>query len=706
MAISVHTQTRLTGATILLVSTDGADCLRFVAEMADAGLQAATASTPTDALALLEQRALGVLIVQLRLPNLDGMWLIDKAKELAPEVASVALVDLPLNGVPGHALLDPRVLTVVGKPWQRADMRDTVQKALANHHERLQAQRDAAGDIRVLLVEDDLSDANAVVRGLSSLGGHKRYAIQHVETLADGLDVLREHTFDVILSDLSLPDSDGLDSALRLQRCAPDTALVVLSSRASDDLALRAVEQGAQDFLMKGQAQGHDIARAIQLARARKTSEHRLKTLAHVDPLTGLANRRTLHKRLALALARCRRSGSGLAVLSMDLDRFKEINNTYGHAIGDALLAEVGRRIRTTFREYDTPARLGGDAFVILLDLIEDPQVAKHLADRLLDTLDQEVRLGEVSFDVSASIGVATYPTHGNTLDALLNAANQALYTAKVGGRNAVRVSCAVAEQDKDGMLQADLRLALERDEFLLYYQPLVDAQSTETVAFEALIRWNRNGEIIAPYIFIPMLERSGQIVEVGQWVLETAATQLKEWRDAGQPSVRMAVNLSARQFERDRLIPTVTRVLRDNDLPADALELEITESLLMRDTDRTSALLVELRNIGVRISIDDFGTGYSSLAYLQRFPVDTLKIDRSFVSAVSNSKDDAAITSAIIGLGTTLGLEIVAEGVEGPEQADFLRAAGCTTLQGYYYGRPDPRPKRAKSPPAMAPVG
>ena len=701
---AVPTHTRLTGATILFVSADDADCRRFMSEMADAGIRATTVHSAAEALSALRERTLSVLVTRVLTQGLDGMRLVELATKIAPEVACIVMMDLPLSSTRFRPSLDHEVMTVVGKPWNRSDMLETVRNALALHIRRVKLEQNASSDVRVLLVEDDYIAARSVIGQLALQAGATTYIVEHVTTLQGGLDLLHEATYDVILSGLTLPDGDAFDWVLGLQSGAPDTAIVVFSDIDSDDLALRAVEQGAQDFLVKGTVKGPGIARAIRFARARKKSEQTLKLLAHFDALTGLANRRTLHKRMSLALARCRRIGGGLSVLFMDLDRFKEFNDTYGHALGDALLAEVGVRIRSAVRDYDTPARIGGDEFVILLDTIEDPGVAERLAQRLLDTVASSVRLRNITTDLTASIGIATYPTHGATLDALLNAADQALYAAKQGGRNCVRVSSTVAEQDKGSILQADLRHALDRDEYLLYYQPLVDATTTETVAFEALLRWKRNGEIIPPYVFIPMLERSGQIVEVGQWVLETAAARVKRWRDAGQPALRMAVNLSARQFERDRLVPTVLKALRDNDLPADALELEITESLLMRDTDRTYGLLSELRDIGVRISIDDFGTGYSSLAYLQRFPVDTLKVDRSFVSAISNSKDDAAITSAIINLGQTLGLEIVAEGVEELAQVDFLRAAGCTTLQGYYFGRPEAEPERVSTA-NMAPV-
>ncbi|MEO5657153.1 MAG: EAL domain-containing protein, partial [Nitrospiria bacterium] len=421
-------------------------------------------------------------------------------------------------------------------------------------------------------------------------------------------------------------------------------------------------------------------------------SEERLRYLAHRDALTGLPNRTLLHDRLRQAIAQSQRTGAAMALFFLDLDRFKAINDTLGHVIGDLLIQAVAERLTGCVRESDTVARFGGDEFTIVVTNLAQGADAAKVAQKILDALSKPFLLGGPELFITTSIGITLFPGDEESIDGLLRNADAAMYRAKESGRNAYQFYA--AEMNDHAVerlaLENSLRHALERGEFLVHYQPQVDLGTGRISGAEALLRW-RHPELglISPARFVPIAEDTGLITPIGEWILRAAAEQGQAWRTAGLGPMRMAVNLSARQFTDRGLIQTIARVLGETGFPADSLDLELTESTIMHNAQATIATLHELKRMGVRFSIDDFGTGYSSLSYLKRFPIHILKIDPSFVRDVATNGTDAAIATAIIALAHSLHLTVIAEGVETQEQLEFLRANGCNEIQGFLFSRP-----------------
>jgi diguanylate cyclase (GGDEF)-like protein len=426
----------------------------------------------------------------------------------------------------------------------------------------------------------------------------------------------------------------------------------------------------------------------------RKMHDEQMAYQANHDALTGLPNRHLLNDRIAQALTQSRRTGRPLGILFLDLDGFKFINDSFGHSLGDALLKAVATKLRAIVRESDTVARQGGDEFVIMLSDLEHAEDATEVARKVLDALSLPLQVEGHNLHVTASIGVSVYPQDGSSGELLLKRADAAMYQSKEQGRSGFQ--CYTREMgtqlDERMELQSALRHALEREQFELYYQPQVDLSDGRISGMEALIRW-RHPELgmVSPALFIPLAEQTGLIVPIGEWVLKTACRQLKAWHNAGYPQLSVAVNMSARQFHQRNIVQLVREVLSDTGLSAAHLELELTESTLMRNTDGVIETLRQLKSIGVALAMDDFGTGYSSLSYLKRFPIDVIKIDQSFTFDLTNSEDAASITRAIIAMAESLGLRTVAEGVETAAQLEFLSAHKCGAIQGYYFSHPLP---------------
>jgi len=421
----------------------------------------------------------------------------------------------------------------------------------------------------------------------------------------------------------------------------------------------------------------------------RREAEARVEHMAWHDALTGLANRTQLRARLEQAMVRAHR-GEVFALHCLDLDRFKAVNDTLGHPVGDDLLRAVTQRMRETVRPSDLVARLGGDEFAILQGMVGQPQEVEALAGRIVDALSRDYEIQGHRINISASIGVALAPQDGASPDVLMKQADLALYRAKAEGRGTWRFF----EPEMDAQMQSrrvlelELRQALAASAFELYYQPLVDVASGRIIAFEALIRWHHPQRgLVAPDEFIPLAEETGLIVQLGEWVVKRACVEAASWPRA----ISIAVNFSAVQFRSPRLVDSVAEALAQSGLAAERLEIEVTESILLEDNARTLATLHRLRDLGARISMDDFGTGYSSLSYLRSFPFDKLKIDQSFVRDLELHGDAQAIVRAISGLGGSLCMRTTAEGVETQEQLDRLRADGCTEAQGYLFGKPMP---------------
>jgi diguanylate cyclase (GGDEF)-like protein/PAS domain S-box-containing protein len=424
----------------------------------------------------------------------------------------------------------------------------------------------------------------------------------------------------------------------------------------------------------------------------RRLYQARIEQQANYDTLTGLANRSLLHDRLQQAIFTAASYGTRLAVVFVDLDRFKFINDSLGHHVGDELLRAMAERFKSCIREFDTVARLGGDEFVLLINGQAGPDAVGTVMERMLAVISQPWRTAQGEFEITCSIGVALYPDDGSDAATLLKHADSAMYRAKEHGRNNFQFfTNELNELMKERLeLESNLRRALERGQFELLYQPRVDLATARIVGAEALIRWQLpNRGVVSPARFIPIAEEIGLIGPIGRWVLHTACAQAMAWQAAGFAPCSVSVNVSPRQFRRDDLVETIGEVLAATGLDPRYLEIELTENMVMHDAEQMVETLHAIKRLGVQIAVDDFGTGYSSLSYLKRFPVDRLKVDRSFVQDIATDADDAAIVRTIIALGHNLGLRVVAEGVETDEQMAFLGANACDEIQGYYFSKP-----------------
>jgi diguanylate cyclase (GGDEF)-like protein len=457
--------------------------------------------------------------------------------------------------------------------------------------------------------------------------------------------------------------------------------------------------EDGESFSVEDELLAQSFAHSLSLVldNAREIEQNRLAMqqldfMAHYDALTGLPNRLLFADRVRQACLRQARESGVLALLFLDIDNFKIVNDTLGHPFGDELLQQAARRIQGVLRQSDTVARMSGDEFAIAVPDLHEGTDAGRVARKILETLQFPYVLGEHETFASASIGIALYPEDGDTVEMLLKHADTAMYHAKSLGKNNYQFfSVELNRRARRRMeLERQLRRALERDELSLYYQPVVVLPSGAVETVEALLRWRAASGEVEPAEFVPLAEETGLIVPIGAWVLRTALHQLRSWHDRGW-LLRVAVNLSARQFRDPGFADTVCRALSEVGLSGAVLDLEITESLLLQESERTVALMRRLQEIGVSFSVDDFGTGYSSLSYLKKLPITTLKIDRSFVRDLASDPDDAAIVTATLVLARALKLRVVAEGVETAEQEEFLRRHGCRRVQGYRYGRPLP---------------
>ncbi len=427
------------------------------------------------------------------------------------------------------------------------------------------------------------------------------------------------------------------------------------------------------------------------IARQR-VAEQEINQLAYFDSLTGLPNRCLFQDRLAQALSRARRDGTKIALLYFDLDRFKEVNDSFGHHIGDLLLQGVAQRLQRIVRQSDTLSRLGGDEFSHLITSLKTDHGAAVLAERILEVIKPPFELEGKKIFTSTSIGISIFPNNGEDAETLQKHADIAMYVAKEGGRNAFAFFSEEMNRQvqETRQMETDLRRALDNDEFFLDYQPQLDLRLGRIVGAEALLRWNHPEKgLVSPVQFIPLAEETGLIGPLGEWVLRTACRQNKAWQEAGYSPIRIAVNLSAYQLRQPDFVDLVDRVLQETGLDPWWLELELTESLVMDNAESSEEVLAKISKRGILLAIDDFGTGYSSLSYLKNFTVDRIKIDRSFVGQLPNDLNDSAIVETILAMARTLKLEVVAEGVETMEQLDFLKKYDCQMVQGFYLGRP-----------------
>ena len=676
----------------------------------------------------------------------------------------------------------------------------------------------------VLLIESDTEESRLIGKMFGNQGRYS-FELTYAGSMQEGESYLADHAVDVVLLDLEMPGTVGQEAVRRIRKAAPRVSIVLLTAPERESAAILAMQEGAQDYLVKGQIETRELMRALRNAIERKVIEEALykskeraqvtldcigdavvctdlagnisflnpvaesmtgwslqeaighplaeilelvdattrKTipnplekaiaqdrvgglpancilirrdghelfiedsvapihdrdgmvdgsvivfrdatvaralaakivhLAEHDSLTGLPNRLLLNDRLQQSIAHEQRHKGRIAVLFMDLDGFKHINDSLGHPSGDRLLQSVAMRIEECVRNPDTVSRQGGDEFIVLLHDVTGPADIAVVAGRILQAVEAIHTVDNHDLHVTTSIGVSLYPEDGLTAESLIRNADTAMYQAKENGRNRYRffkpeMNVRAVERQS---IEEDMRHALKHREFSLRYQPIVNIMSSAISGVEALIRWKHPTRgFIPPMEFIPVAEESGLILSIGSWVLREACTQAKAWLDAGLPSLTMAINVSAMQFQSDGFIEGLFAILDETGLDPQSIELEVTESVLMKHAGLAASVLQALRGRGVRVSVDDFGTGYSSLNYLRKFSLDALKIDQSFVREITKGSDDKALVTAIISMARSLRLQVIAEGVETSEELGFLKAEGCDEAQGYLFSRPLP---------------
>ncbi len=650
------------------------------------GLEPVVAATGEEALALAEGAGLQAVISDLNMPGMGGIVMLQRLSPLQPRCRFVVLtgegpVDTDLLPA-GHKI------RVLHKPWVPSELLTAVRGKRTTGRSTIPPPR-RISKTRVLLVEGDPGDALLTTTALGLTSDHQ-YLVSHCTTLEAALERLTRETFDVACVEVALPDSKGLNAVLKLQAAAPELGIVVLSHLDDEALALQAVQAGAQDFLVKGQVGGAAVAKAMRYAQERKRAEQRLSEMAFHDQLTGLANRTLFRQRIAQALVHCRESQRGFAVLVLDVDRFKSINDALGHDAGDAFLQQVAERLRHVTREGETVARLGGDEFAILARNVRGEADVRGLCSRVLQQLRAPLEINNTRLKPTSSIGAALFPDSGQDSDALLSAADAAMYVAKSEGRNrfhlhGVELSESSARRVE---LEHQLRIAVERRDFELYYQPQVDP-SGRWIRAEALLRWKRADlPPVSADKFVPLLEETGLILELGPWLIAKACRQLRRWQDAGCPVERIGINISATQFAAGDVVGDVRRAVQAARLHPSSVELELTETALLANNETIREKLLTLAADGYHLALDDFGTGYCSLAYLREFPISTVKIDKSFVREIATDVRLRELVGAIVHLARRLGLEVIAEGVEDEAQVNVLNAQRCQLMQGYLFGR------------------
>jgi len=586
--------------------------------------------------------------------------------------------------------------------------------------------------IKILLIEDNPGDVRLIQEMLADEKGNL-FTLECHDRLSGALHRLTDNGVDVILLDLGLPDSQGLDTYAKVHAQFPRLPIVVLSGLHDETVAVRAVRKGAQDYLVKGQIDGKLLVRAIRYAiermkaeeallRARDELEMRVKTRtaelfranealeaeirerrrmeeiirqqATHDYLTGLPNRILFLDHLTLGLTQARRNRNMLAVLFLDLDRFKSVNDTFGHNAGDQLLINVAGRLKTCVRESDTVARIGGDEFTLLLPDITRAQDAAFIGRKIISALKEPYGLCGHQIHITASIGISIYPDDGDDPEKLLMNADIAMYHAKERMINDCQFFNSVMNKSSLERMKMgnDLRRSLEQEELIVHYQPLIDSNTGKLVCAEALVRWKHPERgLLDALEFISLAEGIGILMSIDQWVMTTACAQNKSWQKAGYPPFCVTVNLSSHWFHQADLVEVVSKVLQETGLSPEFLGLEITESTAMQDVEQTIVTLNQLMDMGVRVLMDDFGTGYSTLNWLKKFPIQKLKIDKSFINELQKNPDDKAIVNAIVTMAHTLKMTVVAEGVETENQLSFLRSSGCDEIQGFLLGMPLP---------------
>jgi diguanylate cyclase len=556
---------------------------------------------------------------------------------------------------------------------------------------------DEGNTFPVLLVEDNRGDAR-LVQELLKDADNGRFTVSHVERLADARQQLMENGAGCVLLDLSLPDASRLEALMQLRAAAPDVPIVILSGLQDELLAVKAVQEGAQDYLVKGRVDGHAIGRSITYAVERKAAEMELSHRAMHDPLTGLPNRTLFLDRLKHALMRAKRHHTLLGVMFLDLDTFKPINDNHGHEVGDRLLVALSGRLQDGLRGSDTAARFGGDEFMILCEDVAGQQDVLNIAQRILKTIEEPFVVGDEHLTVRASMGIAIADGQSDTAESLIRNADAAMYDAKESDEAYEVFDDGIRTRVRERVeMERQLQRAVHDGGFRLLYQPQVDLRSGEIVGLEALLRWDHPTRgLIEPVEFLWLAQETGLVKEIDDWVLGEACRHAGLWREAGPSGrpLRVSVNLAAHRHADLALVDTVRGTIGEAGIEPSSLCLEITEAVVLQDAETAIGTLRALKDLGVMISMDEFGSSHSSLGALKRFPLDMLKVDRSFVGGLSGAAsdgEDAAIVSAVVNMAHALGLVTIADGVETREQLEYLNAVECDVGQGSYFARPRP---------------
>lgn len=672
-----------------------------------------------------------LILLDIRMPGMDGYSVlaelkIDPATAEIPVIFVTALADAA-DEARGLAL---GVADYITKPVNPDLLHTRVRTQLElQRYRRNPVLLDVMahvpnGRTQSLLVVDDVPEnIHELLEALKDT-----YRIQVANTGTRALEIVNGPSPpDLVLLDVMMPGMDGYEVCRRIKATPAGNRIPVIFVTVVDAVSdkVRGFELGAADYITKPFDIDEVHARVrthLELARLRRfledlvaqrtallqVSEEKYRILAQRDSLTGLPNRALFAELLQHAVQHAERSATQFALLSLDLDNFKTINESLGHSRGDRLLVEVAKRLQGLMPESDTIARIGGDEFDIILERREGTPWVDLMAQRMIDALAKPIELDGQSIYVGMSIGIALYPADGTDPETLQSHADAALHQAKAQGRGVLRFfSPELSSRARSRLtLEADLRQAIERQELVLHYQPQIDLQTGRIVGLEALVRWQHPVRgMVPPGEFIAFAEESGLVVRIGDWVLQEAARQISAWTAAGLAPPQVAVNVSAVQLSRGHLLEAVQQCLSASGIAPQQLELEITESFIMLDRDRSLQSLAELKALGVRLSIDDFGTGYSSLAYLQQLEVHKLKVDMSFVRDMTTNRGNASIVRAVVAMGHSLGLEVVAEGVETPDQAGHLRRLHCNAMQGYLVSRPLPAAQMTAFMQAFAPL-
>ncbi|MGI9508499.1 MAG: putative bifunctional diguanylate cyclase/phosphodiesterase [Geminicoccaceae bacterium] len=695
---------------VLLVEDDDDDYLliqELVAEIQDLEIELIRESSYDSALKTLLDADIQTCLVDFHVGGASGVDFVRKLKAIGCHLPMIILTGADSSGVDHQALaagaanfLDKSELDAerLGRVLRYTTRQPRCLEPRVLNLPQIEARPvpsadDQAAPMRVLLIEDDEDDYFLTKELLSDIFG-RHLSLDWIFAWQPALEQVLEDRHDVVIVDYRLGARNGLElvrEAVHLGCCMP---FIVLTGEGNRETDLEAMHAGATDYLIKGEITAPLLDRSIRYAIERRKSERRLAQLAQIDQLTGLANRYRFRDFLERSIALASRQLSTVALMLIDLNRFKAVNDTYGHAAGDLLLKEIAERLQRCVRPSDLVARLGGDEFTIVMPDIEDMTSLDAAAQRLLAEVRKPICIGSCEVDVGASIGIASYPKDADCADSIIVSADTAMYAGKEqqGGSFQFYTPAMHQRAAYRLKLERNLRRAIPQQQFELFFQPQVDLRSGRLLGFEALLRW-RHPELglVEPNEFIELAEESGLILPIGEWALEATCAQLAAWRKAGLPEVHAAVNFSARQFQDEGLVDLVSTTLARHDLPAHLLEIEITESDILQKPVEANRLLTSFSELGIRVALDDFGTGYSSLNHLRAFPGAIIKVDRSFIRDIETTSSNRAIVQSLIAMAHDLDLKVVAEGVESTAQLRFLASRDCDIVQGYLISKPVP---------------